>query len=781
MNRQILSALALTLSGLAAMAAAIVPMEEAPAAGRIKKAALSRVPVLTTPGSRAEARNTFFEGFEDRPEGYTMSTREWLPDGWQDVSKSGHTATSTPHNLTWQVLDEESKNLIGPVVQNGAHAGYAFAYIMADVAYGDHHDLDVQDEWLITPSIVPTDEDWLYFKLFFSPGWTLYNRATNDFTGQNNSLEVYASEDDGENWEKIWSLIDDHISKEYTDEQLRASLIDVDNTEYTSMYVDIHRYAGKTVKFAFRYFGNLGQPVALDNVAVGLPQPVASFKIPYAALKQGLSPNINYPDSPRLYIPYGHELTWVNTSQDVLRNEWTFADASGAMQTSEAKDLVTPAYDAFSTAPTPTLTGYFESNATEPFSPGFSTMQAGGLLTGKDIANPSAGEVPYEGEFGVGFYDITEPGHKIVVSPEYVGFNPEIDLAWEKIQGVPEGGVDVDALCNMYFYGGAPYGFDYIDVVALIKETIDPEAKIIARVFSVSNDGAIGEEIGCSVLQGKDIPAANPTSYVNLRFEFPVPVNVSSNFLVMLTNPCRDESGNVVYAGNIVFPYVKSLSNPGNTLIYMWRFSEEAGGWNDGFYSLNEFPLSGGLFGGILMTLGASYSDMQLVEEKEIHVFLEGGTETLKVKAHHKPERWALTFDGVTSPEWISHTAAYDEATDTYNVTITVGENPGEPVEADLYLTSPGSMVAIPFTQPGTINSIESVDAPDDKVKVDMEGGDIMVTGANGQVEVYDVAGLCVARATAANGARTAISTSRFPAGVYIVRVNDAVACKIVK
>lgn len=779
MNKQNFIALAFTLSGMAATAAAIVPVEELPAHKPIRMNAISRVPSIAQAKAFAGARNTFFEGFESRPEGFTMSTREWLPDGWQDVSKSGHTATSTPHNLTWQVLDEDSKNLIGPVVQNGAHEGYAFAYIMADVAYGDHHDLDVQDEWLITPSIVPLDEDWLYFKLFFSPGWTLYNRTTNDFTGQNNSLEVYVTEDEGENWEKVWSLIDDHITKEYTDEQLRASLIDVENKAYTSMYVDIHRFAGKTVKFAFRYFGNLGLPMALDNVAVGVPEPIASYTVPYAALKQGVSPNVNYPANPRLYIPYGHEMTWLNTSTDVLRNEWTYADADGTMLTSSEKNLVTPAYDTFATVPTPTLTGYFESNATEPFRPGFSTMQAGGILAGKDIANPAAGEVPYEGEFGVGFYDITEPGHQIVVSSEYIGFNPDIDLAWEKIQGVPDGAVDIDGICNMYFYGGAPFGFDYVDVVALIGETVDAEARMIARVFEISDNGAIGEEIGYTVLEGKDIPAADKTSYVNLRFKFPVPVNVSSNFLVMLTNPCRDGNGEVAYNGNIVFPYVKSINNMGNTLLYEWVYTEQTD-WYDGFFNLNEFPLNGGRFGGILMTLGASYSDMELMEAKEVDVPADGGTETFKIKAHHNAERWALTFDGVTAPEWISHTATYDEATDTYDVTLTVGENPGsESIDADLYIVSPGSAVSVPFTQPGSQNSLKTIDAPE-SVGITTSGNDIVVTGAYGAVKVYDVAGVLVAHATA-NGGRVAINAAHLPKGVYVVRVNDSVTGKIVK
>ena len=178
---------------------------------------------------------------------------------------------------------------------------------------------------------------------------------------------------------RILSLIDDEIKTKYSEDDLRADLI-TRNRDYEPIYVNIKPYLGKQVKFAFRYFGNLGLPMAIDNVAVGVPMPVSSYVVPGAALRQGISPMGEYPVEPRLYIPSGTELSWVNTSIDVMRNEWSYSDASGAIQKSDVFNLVTPAYEFGSEHATPSLQGFFESRESEIFQSRFAKMQAGGSL-----------------------------------------------------------------------------------------------------------------------------------------------------------------------------------------------------------------------------------------------------------------------------------------------------------------------------------------------------------------------------------------------------------------
>ena len=69
-----------------------------------------------------------------------------------------------------------------------------------------------------------------------------------------------------------------------------------------------------------------------------------------------------------------------------------------------------------------------------------------------------------------------------------------------------------------------------------------------------------------------------------------------------------------------------------------------------------------------------------------------------------------------------------------------------------------------------------SVAAADVTIRV--EGGDIVVTGAQGTAEVYNAAGALVASALV--DGRTVIPASHLAKGVYIVRAGE-VSAKIVK
>ncbi|MDE6098237.1 MAG: T9SS type A sorting domain-containing protein [Muribaculaceae bacterium] len=768
MNKLLISILTMAVPALAGMA--IVPVTEQNAGkGKI---AIQKTPKPAKVAAPSTNQNTFFEGFEDRPYGFTQSAREWLPEGWQDISKSGESTSG--HNLTWQTIDNENKNAAGPVIDPYAYEGEVFAYIMADVAYPGHHDLHVQDEWLITPSVTPVNEDWLYFKLYYRPGWVLLNRDNNDFTGQNNTLEIYISEDDGQNWTRIWSLIDDEIKTKYSDDDLRADLI-TRNRDYEPIYVNIKPYLGKQVKFAFRYFGNLGLPMAIDNVAVGVPMPVSSYVVPGAALRQGISPMGEYPVEPRLYIPSGTELSWVNTSIDVMRNEWSYSDASGAIQKSDVFNLVTPAYEFGSEHATPSLQGFFESRESEIFQSRFAKMQAGGSFIGSD-------DQGYTGEFGTCNYDITDPTHRVMVSPRHIAFGPEVDENWETLLGRLPETLDIDGILNFYpVEKGHPFGFDYVEMMARVEEDFDDDAVMYARVFATDDNGAPIALIGQTEIKGSDMPKANG-EFTMLRFNFDVPVYANSDFFVLITNPCQ--FGGEVYfkeGNHISFAYLASADDNivGNSFLYMWMYDETTG-WLEQFGNLNSYPSTGGHFAGMLMNIGSSYSWMERQDAVEIDLPLEGGEAEFQVKAFHKPEKMALTFDGIFKPEWIDYTIEAAAEPDVYNVKLNIGTNPYDvAIETPLMLMSPGSYITVPFSQPANPASVSDAIAGT-AVKVAVEGDNIVVTGGKGTVQVFDISGMAVASAEL-NGARTVIPAAHLAKGVYIVRPGNAKACKIVK
>lgn len=647
----------------------------------------------------ADAAYTFFEGFESRPGGYGNSADEWLPDGWQDLSKSGETVSNDRHNLTWRVLENQSR-ANAPTCANYAFEGDCFAFIMADVAYGTHLDLKEQDEWLITPAMTVAHEDWLNFQLFYNAAWTVYNRAANDFSAQNNTLEVYASTDDGKHWAKIWSLIDDEIRVKWTDKELRDLL--TGTPEFTPIFVNLKDYEGQQVKLAFRYFGNYGHPMAIDNVMVGVPEPQAKYVLPGGFFKQGLSPHIDYPQKPSLLIPHLTEATWLNKCSNFLSCDWTYTAADGSAATSQATDLITPAYAIGSVASTPSLTASFESRVSTPWQQGHTRMQAGGILSGSD----DSGQIS---EFGISHYDISDPTHRFVITRDLVGFHRDLDLQWEMRLGRMDGSLDVAGYANFFAASPVAYGFDFVDMVAYVPDPLDSDGMLQLQIYKLDREGMPEQLLGETWIDASNIPF-NATNYVNFHFTFPVPVYVPANsdIITLLVHSEREKD-------EIYLPYVKT-QNPeklGNSLLYVWAYDNNLGDWYDTFYNLNNMALNDDYyFGGLVQSLGASYSDMTLTEgPQSIVVPKEGGDFTFKVDATHPSERIKLTENGCYEPEWATYTIGED-------CTVNVHIGPAaanDDVATQLHIVSPGSRVSIDVLRTGDpdFDTIHEITAPD--------------------------------------------------------------------
>ena len=748
---------------------AVSPVEDSPVHGSTPAPMLQRSARVALGAASTENRNTFFEGFEARPDGFGPYYDEWLPEGWQDVSKTGQEipAYGVGHNLTWRVLNNENRTSAYMARPCYAFEGEAFAFIMSDVAYVGHTDLVVQDEWLITPAVTPQAEDWLYFKLFYSPSWSVYNRKTDSFDSRNTYLEVYASDDNEATWHKLWNVIDDEIKPKWSDDQLRADLIKYDAIEYTPIYVNLKDYVGKPIKLAFRFAGSLGHGVAIDNVAVGVPMPKPSYSLPEGFFKKGLSEIAEYPSEFSLIGPHNTKATWTNTSKDALLYQWNYAGATGAMESTDAIDLVTPEYPMGTVVSTPQLTASFESRVSDPFQSDFPKMQLGGLLRGTDTTG-------HEGEFSAGYYDIADPRHVLRISSEYLAMYSGTDLAWEKLLGKLDGSVDILAISNYFPAPEVPYGFDFADVAVYIKEPLSPKTNLKMTVCTLDQNGLPDKAIAVAVLNGADVPYS-PDTYVNLRFRFPVPVYVDSEILVNIVDFNLEED-------NIIFPYVRTTSEIyGNSLIYAQLYDPEIGS-TDTFYNLNGFPVTEGHFAGILMNLGVSYSSMEHTGESTMELPAEGGSKEFKIKAHHGSDRWTLTEDGVTPVSWAYFAGKYDEATDTHTLTVTVEKN-SEPEarEADLKLMSPGSYVTIHVSQAADTSGILGTEAgADTKVTTDENTITVLAPANEGMAEVYDLAGTLVASAAITDG-KAEISCGHFASGVYFVRVQGAKVFKIVK
>lgn len=762
MNKILFPTLVLALAA-SNVGAEIHVSEETPLLSEPGKATLLRsARIKLTANDSGVSTNTFFEGFEDRPEGLGDYYDEWLPDGWQDISKSGQTVPEYGdyrHNLTWRVMSNDGRTN-SPTCSNYAYEGENFAFIMADVAYGDYVDLKNQDEWLITPEVTPKSEDWLYFQIYFSAPWTVYNRTNNDFTGQNNSMEIYVTTDDGNNWEKIWSLIDDEIRPNWTDEQLRSGLTGDTQQDFTPIYVNLEKYVGKTVKVAFRYFGRLGHPIAIDNVAIGVPQPIASYTLPAGFLRQGLSPYVEYPANPTLLAPFGTEATWVNTSESILSSEWTYAEANGDMTTSNVKNLITPAYPYGSTVATPSLVGIFESRRSEPFTQNHKLMQAGGSLYGQDTEG-------YECEFSVGHYDIADPYHTIGMTQDLISFHPDLNLIWETRLGVMPSTIDIAGFCNLYYASPSEYGFDFVDVAAIVTDAPQADSEMIMTVYLLDDLGQPSDFVGMSVLKGSDIPVSN--NPVNIRFKFDVPVYIPAgrDYITLLTHSDRESD-------TIILLYVKTPTSSitGNSLVYLWSYDSTYEYWYDTFFNLNNFTFSGSHFAGLCQSVGATYSSMKLIgSDNEIKAPMQGTTKEFTIQTEQPADRIAVTEDGRTKPEWANCTIT--PGTDgTHTVKIEVAPaDTSEDIETQLYITAPGSRVAINVSREGDPAGIVNVNTAKTFVSVTSDANAITVKGASDLIEVINISGAIIASVSATEGS-TIIPAATLTKGVYLIRAN---------
>ncbi len=119
--------------------------------------------------------------------------------------------------------------------------------------------------------------------------------------------------------------MEDEIKQKYTEDELRAELSRFD-AEYRPIYINIKDYLDKPTKFAFRYYGRAGAPTAIDNIAVGVPQPVAKYVVPNGFFFEGVSPNFDYPSEPKMMIPFGTEALGPTSQQ-------TYSEANGIMPT----------------------------------------------------------------------------------------------------------------------------------------------------------------------------------------------------------------------------------------------------------------------------------------------------------------------------------------------------------------------------------------------------------------------------------------------------------------
>ncbi|MBJ2184421.1 MAG: hypothetical protein JFR38_07955 [Muribaculaceae bacterium] len=243
------------------------------AAGRIyKQRPGAAAPVKAEAREAAEGTvRTFYEGFEAFEESYGLN---WIPAEWTKICSEAHNPTpeQLSHNInnTWYVY--YSSAMYQDYTTDGdkeafIHFGYSGDYGCSDAA---------QDEWLVTPAIKLASEETLHFILqsdfseIYNFDYFSYDTYSYSKREVFSNFQVMITTDDGDNWQKIYDLEADQVSK-LTDRNIMGG----NGITLRNYDIDLAEFAGKTVKIGFRYLrcaGWGGNSMILDGVTIDHPE-----------------------------------------------------------------------------------------------------------------------------------------------------------------------------------------------------------------------------------------------------------------------------------------------------------------------------------------------------------------------------------------------------------------------------------------------------------------------------------------------------------------------------
>lgn len=711
------------------------------------------------------ATSTFSEGFE----GWDGKTVDWIPSGWVDESKVGTDPNSADGNYTWEVSGGQPYYGVLP------YEGEATAYIATAFAL-DMETMQIvypqQDEWLITPAITPAAGDKFNFFLTYSPGWTLLDSekaaaGIYEFTARNTDLEVLVSTDDGNEWTKLWNVIDEDAIKNYTVDELDATM-NVFSTKCISL--DIAEYAGKAVKFAFRYVGKAGMDMAIDNVSVGTMAPDASYAVPAGLWWAPDAFSGNYFPNAMTVAAYAPTL-FKNTSIVPAESSWEYLTSvdgqTTTLLTSEETNLeVTYPFGVYEY---PYLTSTVDGESATYTFGDWTNSQTGAETRAYLVAGGSPDAVIGKES---ALYGVCNYNFQSVES--FAGIPDNTNANWQDWGRTEAKVVGFGAMMPQT---NAPYTMSSVYVV-FGTLTGDLTLPITVDVYKVV-DNKIGEKLASATT----VPQGNMDSYF-----------VSDSYLVpfLLTQQMGELTQNVSLT--IDSPIFIQINIPEGiqaaplmTVSYDTpEFANSYAVYDDGnMFSINLLSLQdeqGGSMGiyGMCLTTDATFTWLRSTDgDYKFEVPNEGGSKTFNIDAYYLPEGWSIEDTGDALYDWVEPTTNYDEATGAMSLTFTVTELPADAVGrlTDVTVSIPGASAVFRIAQ-GDVSGVEGVVAP--AVIVTVENGNFVVNGSEvSSVDVYNIAGQRVA--SAAIQGETVIDGQNLAKGVYILKFNNNKTVKIVK
>ena len=741
-TRLFLLTLALS-SNLLANAQQTIPVEETSVPSAVKAPKTFRhLPQLK--GTAQE--NTFFEGFEQWPGG-----KGWLPEGWKDESKVGHTdpVGYYDQDLTWQITNSQTSMM--PVYE-----GKASAYIQVSNYYSNTP-FEMQDEWLITPAITVKEQDYLFFYLLYSPAYTCYNREADNFTAENSHLEVHVSEN-GTDWLPLWNLLDE--VKKMPESELRENLYS-DVEVYTPFYIDLKEWSNKTVHLAFRYVGQNGNSMSLDNVAVGLPVPTTYYLSPLSAMYVGLSPEVTSPKSPYMVLPPYVENIWENVSMNYNKIKWTYYDNNNQIQESNEEKLVTPPYDP-SFVESPSIQAFFNASASDVYQNDYKQMQIGGSAFGYEDAEGKKFDF-----YGLSNYNCMDPNVEVKFN-RTIGFDENSVDKWCGLLGVTPYDFEVRAVANLFGTPASPYVLRN-GYLSMFVQKLRSDAVLTMTVRSVDAEGIPAQILTEATCPASDIHIPSPEAYTYAYFQFPEPIVIDGPVLVEVTG--FDTTQDQVYIPAL---FTNTMSNVASAFISLIT---EFGPSYFPLSALNGFTNNAHV-AGIAMSVGAEYPWLEgNGETKVIDAPTEGLTQEIVLSTSTRLEDLVIKSDA----EWVTTTAVeYDLIARQSHLNLVVAENT-EATDRKATITLSTIGVEKPITYTVTqAKSPTSIQQTEQEGTIIVDENQLVVCGFHQEnVTIFDASGAKVG--VYALDSSTTIDISSWNEGVYVLLFDNGKTYKIAK
>ena len=726
------------------------------------------------------------EGFE----GWNGKAYDWIPENWQDVSKTepAHVAPgadSSLPNLTWAASDG---------VFESPYEGNAVARIQVSIANEQAGVVEeAQDEWLITPSMTIAAGSYLSFRLSYSPAWTLLDMdaykayvggdlTANVFGAQNNILEVLVSEDNGANWTKIWDVMEDAVK--YTEDELWNDVMSMSHP-YISVLKGLNDYAGKTVKIAFRYVGQSGESMILDLIEVGELAPQAFYYTPANVFGIGLSHDWKNFPATNLYAiaPAYNGYTWYNGSEYANAYSWEYEDPENTTQEvvtvfSEDENLAYPAYE-MGIYNSPILTASLES-ATSQYQSPFKALCAGAdmqFFTGDDSSY-----------FGGSRYDFYNWMSNDAFGLGLWGQSKAEDDSWGE-------GSNVIGYANLFEAPEVPYALSFVYFnIRKDNFTLGEGSKINLAVYKVDDSGVHTDEpLATSSITADDLIFPDPdypifgTAIFYLQKqdgELVENVDLTIDSAILVEVSLESAEANVE---TDKINWLSVLGDPAQIKEYAGSYLHLNYKGNPRFYPLEMFPFADkegnpvGVTQGLIMSLGITNNWLFENSDNYQYDYVDenGGSATFTMNSLYSADAWELDGEGLD--DWYTYTTGdYDPQTGLQPITFTLDALPDGVDErvAACNIKTFGVNQRTFYIAQRRQSGVAAMKNNANRVSV-VNGNFVVKSNKATAVEVYNVAGQKVA-ASKVNGTAF-IPAANLAKGIYMVKFNDNTVVKVMK